>query len=38
MSRKGKLSRLRRRRKWRVNSKDEQKRKKVIEDIYNSKR
>ncbi len=38
MSRKGKLSILRRRRKWRTNSKDEQKRNKVIEDIYNSKR
>jgi len=38
MSRKGKLSRLRRRRKWRTNSKEEQKRNKVIEDIYNSKR
>mgnify|MGYP001292702762 CR=1 FL=1 len=38
MSRKGKLSRLRRRRKWRANSKDELNRKKIIEDIYNSKK
>jgi hypothetical protein len=38
MSRKGKLSRIARRRKWRGNSKEELKRNKTIEDIYNSKR
>jgi hypothetical protein len=38
MSRKGKLSRIARRRKWRGNSKEELKRNKKIEDIYNSKR
>jgi len=34
---KGKLSTLRFKRKWRVNSKEERKRNKKIEDIYNSK-
>lgn len=36
--RKGKLSTLRRKRKWRGNSKEEQKRQQKIVDIYNSKR
>lgn len=37
MARKGKLSRLRRRRKWRSNSKENKDRAEKIIDIYNSK-
>ena len=38
MGRKGKLSTLIRRRKWRGGSKEEQRRNQKIVDIYNSKR
>jgi len=36
MARKGKLSTIRKRRKWRSNSKEDRERNKKITDIYNS--